>query len=52
MGILASGEKCLSTTNRNFKGRMGSLDSEVYLGSPMVAAATAIAGEIIHPGKV
>lgn len=52
MGILASGEKCLSTTNRNFRGRMGSLDSEVYLGSPMVAAATAIAGEIIHPGKV
>ncbi len=52
MGILASGERCLATTNRNFKGRMGSLDSEVYLGSPMVAAATAIAGEIIHPGKV
>lgn len=52
MGILASGEKCLATTNRNFKGRMGSLESEVYLGSPMVAAATAVAGEIIHPGKV
>ena len=52
MGILASGEKCLSTTNRNFKGRMGSLESEVYLGSPMVAAATAIAGEIIHPDKL
>lgn len=49
MGILASGEKCLATTNRNFKGRMGSLESEVYLGSPVVAAAAAIAGEIIHP---
>jgi len=52
MGILASGEKCLATTNRNFKGRMGSLESEVYLGSPLVAAATAVAGEIIHPGKL
>ncbi|WP_028575359.1 3-isopropylmalate dehydratase large subunit [Desulfonatronovibrio hydrogenovorans] len=52
MGILASGEKCLATTNRNFKGRMGSLESEVYLGSPVVAAAAAIAGEIIHPEKL
>ncbi|MFW5730434.1 MAG: 3-isopropylmalate dehydratase large subunit [Desulfonatronovibrionaceae bacterium] len=52
MGILASGEKCLATTNRNFKGRMGSLESEVYLGSPYTAAAAAIAGEIIHPEKV
>jgi 3-isopropylmalate/(R)-2-methylmalate dehydratase large subunit len=52
MGILASGEKCLATTNRNFKGRMGSLESEVYLGSPLVAAATAIAGEITHPGRL
>ncbi len=52
MGILASGERCLATTNRNFRGRMGSLESEVYLGSPLVAAATAVAGEIIHPAKV
>jgi len=52
MGILAAGEKCLATTNRNFKGRMGSLESEVYLGSPMVAAATAITGRITHPKEV
>jgi len=52
MGILAAGEKCLATTNRNFKGRMGSLESEVYLGSPYVAAATAVAGRIIHPERL
>ena len=52
MGILASGERSIATTNRNFKGRMGSLDSEVYLSGPAVAAAAAVAGEIIHPGKV
>ena len=48
-GILAAGEKCLATTNRNFKGRMGSPESEVYLASPAVAAATAIKGEIADP---
>ncbi len=52
MGILASGERCVATTNRNFRGRMGHLDSEVYLSNPSVAAASAIAGEIIHPAKV
>jgi 3-isopropylmalate/(R)-2-methylmalate dehydratase large subunit len=52
MGILAGGERCLATTNRNFRGRMGSLDSEVYLASPAVAAATAVAGTIIHPAQV
>jgi 3-isopropylmalate/(R)-2-methylmalate dehydratase large subunit len=52
MGILAGGERCISTTNRNFRGRMGSLQSEVYLASPAVAAASAIAGEIMHPGKL
>jgi len=48
-GILAAGERCLATTNRNFKGRMGSSDSEVYLASPAMAAATAIKGEIADP---
>ncbi|MBE9573235.1 MAG: 3-isopropylmalate dehydratase large subunit, partial [Proteobacteria bacterium] len=48
-GIMAAGERCLATTNRNFKGRMGSTESEVYLASPAVAAATAIKGEIADP---
>ncbi|GAU09113.1 3-isopropylmalate dehydratase large subunit [Desulfoplanes formicivorans] len=52
MGILAGGEKCLATTNRNFRGRMGSLDAEVYLAGPDVAAATAVAGEIVHPETI
>jgi 3-isopropylmalate/(R)-2-methylmalate dehydratase large subunit len=49
MGILADGEVAIATTNRNFRGRMGSLESEVYLSSPCVAAASAIAGEIADP---
>lgn len=49
MGILAGGERAIATTNRNFKGRMGSLQSEVFLSNPAVAAASAIAGEIIDP---
>lgn len=49
MGILAEGERCLATTNRNFIGRMGSPKSEVYLTSPAVAAASAIKGRIVHP---
>jgi 3-isopropylmalate/(R)-2-methylmalate dehydratase large subunit len=52
MGILAAGERCLATTNRNFKGRMGSLESEVYLAGPAVAAASAAAGRIRHPGRL
>jgi len=52
MGILAGGERCIATTNRNFRGRMGSLESEVYLASPAVAAASAVAGEIMHPAKL
>ncbi len=52
MGILAKGEKCLATTNRNFVGRMGHPESEVYLSGPSVAAASAITGKITHPEEV
>ena len=52
MGVLAAGERAVSTTNRNFVGRMGHVDSEVYLASPYVAAATAIAGHIATPEMV
>ena len=51
-GVLADGEKCLSTSNRNFVGRMGSPKSEVYLAGPAVAAATAVAGYMAHPEDV
>jgi 3-isopropylmalate/(R)-2-methylmalate dehydratase large subunit len=51
-GVLAADEVCLSTSNRNFHGRMGHPDCRVYLASPMVAAATAVMGRIAHPEEV
>lgn len=52
MGVLAAGERCVSTSNRNFRGRMGHIDSEVYLANPYIAAASAIAGTIASPADL
>ncbi|HET7091481.1 MAG TPA: 3-isopropylmalate dehydratase large subunit [Anaerolineae bacterium] len=52
MGVLAAGERCVSTSNRNFRGRMGHATSEVYLANPYVAAASAVAGRIASPAEV
>ena len=52
MGILAEGERAVATTNRNFVGRMGHVNSEVYLASPAVAAASAVAGKLASPYDV
>ncbi len=52
MGVLAAGERAVTTTNRNFKGRMGSPEAEVCLANAYVAAAAAVAGEIVDPAEV
>ena len=52
MGVLGPGEVCVSTSNRNYRGRMGHRDAQVYLANPAVAAATAVAGRLAHPDEI
>jgi 3-isopropylmalate/(R)-2-methylmalate dehydratase large subunit len=52
MGVLGPGEVCVSTSNRNYVGRMGHRDAKVYLANPAVAAATAVMGRIAHPDEI
>jgi 3-isopropylmalate/(R)-2-methylmalate dehydratase large subunit len=52
MGVLGAGEVCLTASTRNFKGRMGSPDAEIYMASPYTVAAAAIAGQIIDPREI
>ena len=52
MGVVGESEKCVSTTNRNFVGRMGARTAEIYLANPAVAAASAVSGRIAHPDEV
>ena len=52
VGFLSDGEVCITATTRNFKGRKGSLNAEIYLGGPLTVAAAAVAGTIVNPREV